>query len=222
MNLTIIDPLFVLVVLMNFFMLGTGRLKGLIKASAAQGALLGVAFAIAHLEPNQTGAGLVSLRTLALATAIFAIKGFVMPRMLMYAMRSANVQWRIDPYVGFNASLILGAAGTGLVMAMVKALPLRPEDASHLLVSTSLATMLTGFLLLSMRREALSQVVGYLVLENGIFIFGLLLVRAIPAIVEVGVLLDVFVGVFVMGIVIHHVHRQFPASTSDHLSALKE
>ena len=53
---------------------------------------------------------------------------------------------------------------------------------------------------------------GYLVLENGIFIFGLLLLEAMPFLVEVGVLLDLFVGVFVMGIIIYHINREF-AST---------
>ena len=132
--------------------------------------------------------------------------------------------------VGFEQSspddalleLLLGAVGTGLVMGLSATLPLRPEHASHVLVSTSLATMLAGFLLLAMRQEVLTQVAGYLVLENGIFTFGLLLVQAMPALVEIGVLLDLFVGVFVMGIIIHHVNRQFPASTSEHLSALRE
>jgi hydrogenase-4 component E len=107
-------------------------------------------------------------------------------------------------------------------MALSSTLPLREEHASHLLVPSALATVLTGFLILTTRREALTQVLGYLVLENGIFIFGLLLVDAMPMLVEVGVLLDLFVGVFVMGIIIHHVNRQFSASTSDHLSALKD
>ena len=73
----------------------------------------------------------------------------------------------------------------------------------------SLATVLTGFLLLTTRRKAITQVVGYLVLENGIFLFGLLLLEAMPFLVEVGVLLDLFVGVFVMGIIIHHINREF-------------
>ena len=63
---------------------------------------------------------------------------------------------------------------------------------------------------------------GYLVLENGIFIFGLLLVDAMPMIVEVGVLLDLFVGVFVMGIIIHHINREFASISTEHLTELKE
>ena len=73
----------------------------------------------------------------------------------------------------------------------------------------SLATVLTGFLLLTTRSKAITQVIGYLVLENGIFIFGLLLLEAMPFLVEIGVLLDLFVGIFVMGIIINHINREF-------------
>ena len=145
-----------------------------------------------------------------------------MPKMLTYAMREAKVFGRIEPYLGLTTSLLLGAAGTGLAVALSRTLPLKTEHASHMLVPAALSTVFTGFVMLTTRKEALTQVLGYLVLENGIFIFGLLLVDAMPLLVEVGVLLDLFVGVFVMGIIIHHVNRQFSASTSDHLSALKD
>jgi hydrogenase-4 component E len=222
MNLTTIEPALVAVVLINFFLLATGRLRAIIYAVAAQGTILGVIYPLAHHDVHESGASVVSLRLLALAAAMVVMKGIVMPRMLNYAMREASVYRRIDPYVGLTASLLLGAVGTGLVMALSSTLPLREEHASHLIVPAALATVLTGFLMLTTRREALTQVLGYLVLENGIFAFGLLLVDAMPMLVEVGVLLDLFVGVFVMGIIIHHVNREFSASTSDHLSALKD
>jgi hydrogenase-4 component E len=222
MNFTTIDPFLVAVVLLNFFLLATHRLRAIIYAVAAQGTILGIVYPLAHQDIHDSGANVVSLRLLALGAAMVVIKGFVMPRMLTYAMREAKVYRQIDPYVGLTASLLLGAVGTGLIMALSSTLPLRAEHASHLLVAAALSTVFTGFLILTTRREALTQVLGYLVLENGIFIFGLLLVDAMPMIVEVGVLLDLFVGVFVMGIIIHHVNRQFSASTSDHLSALKD
>jgi hydrogenase-4 component E len=66
------------------------------------------------------------------------------------------------------------------------------------------------------------QVLGYLLLENGIFLFGLLLLDAIPFLVEVGVLLDLFTAVFVMGIIIYHISREFASISTEHLSELKE
>ena len=96
-------------------------------------------------------------------------------------------------------------------------LPLAEEHKHSLLVPASLATVWTGFLMLTTRRKAIMQVLGYLLLENGIFLFGLLLLEAMPFLVEVGVLLDLFTGVFVMGIIIHHISREFASISTEHL-----
>jgi hydrogenase-4 component E len=89
-------------------------------------------------------------------------------------------------------------------------------------VPASLATVLTGFIVLTTRRKALTQIVGYLTLENGIFVFGLTLIEAMPFLVEVGILLDVLVAVFVMGIVVEHIVREFSSLGGDELTELRE
>ena len=81
---------------------------------------------------------------------------------------------------------------------------------------------MSGFLILTTRRKAISQVIGYLVLENGIFIFGLLLAEAMPVMVEAGALLDLLVGTFVMGIVINQISREFSSLDTSLLTSLKE
>ena len=90
------------------------------------------------------------------------------------------------------------------------------------IVPAALSTTLTGFLILTTRVKAITQVVGYLVLENGIFIFGLLLADAMPLMVEAGALLDLLVGTFVMGIVINHISREFSSLDTSRLTSLKE
>jgi hydrogenase-4 component E len=72
------------------------------------------------------------------------------------------------------------------------------------------------------RTKAVSQVVGYLMLENGIYLFGLTQSRRVPFLVDAGVLLDVFVGVFVMGIVLFHINREFDSISATQLTELKE
>jgi hydrogenase-4 component E len=89
-------------------------------------------------------------------------------------------------------------------------------------VPASLATVWAGFLMLTTRKKAIMQVLGYLILENGIFLFGLLLLEAMPFLVEVGILLDLFTGVFVMGITIFHINREFSSISTEHLTGLKE
>src|SRR5205085_10747874 len=101
-------------------------------------------------------------------------------------------------------------------------LPLANEHTDLLLVPASLSTAWTGFLLLTTRKKAIMQVLGYLLLENGIFLFGLLLLEAMPFLIEVGVLLDLFTGVFVMGIIVHHISREFASMSTENLAELKE
>jgi hydrogenase-4 component E len=92
----------------------------------------------------------------------------------------------------------------------------------ELLVPVALATLLSGLLVLVTRSKAITQVVGYLMLENGVYLFGLTLVDRISFLVEIGVLLDVFVAVFIMGIVVFHINREFDSISAENLVELKE
>jgi len=209
-----LDPLLVLVLLLNLFLLGTSRLRAVIAGSAAQGVVLGVLTTLVHsqggVEPALIGAAAV------------LVKGMVIPRLLHKAMRDAAIHREVEPLIGFIPSLLLGGLATGVAVLFSQTLPLVPEHRDSLLVASSLATVLTGFLILTTRRKAITQVVGYLVLENGIFIMGLTLLEAMPFLVEAGVLLDLFVAIFVMGIIINHISREFSSLDTARLSALKE
>ena len=90
------------------------------------------------------------------------------------------------------------------------------------IVPAAFATVFAGFLMLTTRQKAITQVVGYMFLDNGIFLFGLLLIEALPILVELGVLLDLVVGVFVMGIIMHRIQRTFSTIDTARFSTLKE
>jgi hydrogenase-4 component E len=209
-----VDSLFVIILLINFYALGASRLRALINAAACQGIVLGFLPLFFHQE--------LGWRAALLMIGTVTIKGMVIPRLLFYATREVQVRKEIEPLVGFLPSLLLGAAGTSLAVVFARSLPLSEQPQGWLVVPGSLATIWTGFLILTTRDQAITQVVGYLILENGIFLFGLLLLEALPFLVEVGVLLDLIVGVFVMGIIIHHINREFASVSTERLSALKE
>lgn len=209
-----VDPLLTVVLLINFFALGASRIRAVVSAVAIQGIALGMLVVFVHEAHG--------VRTFLLAGGAIFLKGAVIPSMLNKAMRDAAIRREVDPYVGFIPSLLLGALATGLSIVFARTLPLTEEHAGSMLVPTSLATVLTGFIILTTRRKAITQVIGYLVLENGIFVFGLLLVEAMPFLVEVGVLLDLFVGIFVMGIIVNHISRTFNTMDTGELTALKE
>jgi hydrogenase-4 component E len=202
------------VLLVNFLMLGTSRLNAAIRFAGLQGVLLGAALFVAHGQTNA--------RVLLLALATVALKGIAIPAILLRAVRNVSIRREIEPIVGFTPSLVLGALATGLSLVFARSLPLQSEQVAPLIVPASFATVLTGFLVLTTRRKAITQVVGYLTLENGVFVFGLLLVEAIPFLVEFGVLLDLLVAVFVMGIIMNHIQREFSSLSTEHLTSLRE
>jgi len=208
------DLLIALTMLSNFSLVATSRVSKAIQFAVLQGVLLG-------LMPLAMGLGR-HFHIVLLAFAAVAVKGWFIPFLFRRALKQVHIQREVDPYIGYTVSLMLCALGTGLSLLLAHNLPLKPGTEYALMVPASLATLFTGFLLLVSRRKALTQVVGYLVLENGIYLFGLLLVEDMPALVEAGILLDLFVGIFVMGIVINHIRVAFDSTDIRHLAELKD
>ena len=209
-----LNALLILVLVINLFALGTSRLLALIRIVALQGVLLGAIPFLVH--PHITFPAIMT------AVAAIVLKGFVIPAIMIRALRDAQIKREVEPLIGFLPSILLGAAATAFALLFADQLPLIGQQAGSLLVPASMATILTGFILLTTRFKALTQVVGYLVLENGIFIFGMLLLEAMPFLVEVGVLLDLFVGIFVICIITNHINSAFSSMDTRRLVTLKE
>jgi len=205
----------ILVVVIDFFLLASSRLRAVIRGAAIQGALL-------SLLPLFM-AGRVELgHVLLLSLGALLVKGIAIPWLLVWAIREAAIRREVEPLVGFVPSLVLGVLGVGLAFALSSAMPLPATERHGYLVPTALSTVWTGLLLVVSRRKAVSQVIGFLVLENGVFVFGMLLSDFMPAMVEAGVLLDLFAAVFVMGIVMFDINREFSSLDTEKLSALKD
>lgn len=210
----LLNAILVMVLVLNLFALGTSRILAVIRTVAAQGALLGVIPLLVHEH-------LTVLAALA-AVAAMILKGIIIPAIMIRALRDAQIKREVEPLIGLLPSIILGALATAFALLFAGQLPLADHQDSALLVPTSFATVLVGFILLTTRFKALSQVLGYLVLENGIFIFGMLLIEAMPLVVEMGVLLDLFVGIFVICIIVNHINRAFSSMDTRRLVSLKE
>lgn len=208
-----VNLLLLLVILHNFFLLGSSRLGACIRAVAVQGAVLAL---LPLLTPD------AGWHALPLAGGALLLKGVCIPWLLLRALHEVKIRREVEPYIGYVPSLLIGVLLTAAAFVFADRLPLAPQHAGSLFIPAALATLATGFLLLITRRKAITQVLGYLVFENGIFIFGMLLSDALPLMVEAGVLLDLLVGVFVMGIVINQINREFASVNVERLSALKE
>ena len=211
----ITELLLILVVLVDLYVLAAGRLGALIRIVALQGIVLGIVPLVA--DPSE-----LTLRSATLAMVSLLLKGFVFPILLFRATREEAVRREVAPYVGYGVSLLIGSLLIGASFIAGSRLPLPFPAVSPLLVPVALSTALIGMFVIVSRRKAATQVLGYLVLENGIFVFGLTLAGKMPWLVEMGVLLDVFIGVFVMGIALHHIHREFDTIDVDRLTSLRD
>jgi hydrogenase-4 component E len=216
---SMVQFIMIFVVLTDLTLLGSSRRRTCIQIVAAQGILLG---ALPLVLPQHG----IDLSALVLSLASIVLKGVVFPRLLLRAERTAGVKREFQPIIGYSASILLGIVflAFSLWLGTRLELParLRESVGSHLAVPVSVYSILVGLLLIISRNKALTQVLGYLVLENGIYIFGVTLVRDQPWLVETGILLDVFVAVFVMGIAIFHISREFDHMDVDQLTVLKD
>ncbi len=211
----IIELLLVFIVLTNLTLVGSSRLATCIRLTAVQG----MAISLLPLLAEEYG---FSLRLLLLAVVIFLVKGLVLPKMLTRTLRTADVYHEVEPLVGFTASVVLEVTLLAVSFWMASRLPLPRPAPSPLALPLAMSTILTGLFLIVSRRKALTQVLGYLVLENGVYVFGLVLAPEAPFLVEMGILLDVFVAVFVMGIAIFHIRREFDHIDVDQLTSLRD
>jgi len=197
----VIDAIMVGMVLTCLLLLGSSRLGAYIRIVAVQGIVAAVVPLVAHGHGIGLQAAVVSAVTL-------VMKGIVFPRLLFRALYAAGVRREIEVYVSFPVSVLAGVLMLAGSCWLCGRLPLGAE-VSGLAVPVAMFTVLTGLFLIVSRVLALTQVVGYLTLENGIYLLSVVLVPQQLFVIEMGILLDAFAAVFVMGIAIFHISREF-------------
>ncbi|MDA3955263.1 hypothetical protein [Oceanispirochaeta sp.] len=210
----LLNAIFVIILTLNLFALGNGRLLSVIRIVAFQGILLGILPLLIHSH--------LTFSVILSSLAAITLKGLVIPGIMKKALRDVQIKREVEPLVGLLPSTIIGAVLTAVVFLVYRRI--NPVDQSHLslIIPTSISVIFVGFILLTTRVKAISQVLGYLLLENGIYIFSLLLIEAIPLVVEMGMLLDLFVSIFIVSIITNHINRAFSSLDTRMLSALKE
>lgn len=210
-----IDPIIVLLVLTNLRLIASSRISSCIYAVALQGVLLGVL-------PLLVTTDALTLRACTLSGITVLLKGVIFPWLLLRALQTANIRREMEPLVGYTSSLLIGAGLLALAMWLGARLPPPIPAESPLMVPLAMFNIMIGLFAIVSRRKALTQVLGYLVMENGIYAFGLAFALNERMLVELGILLDAFMAVFVMGITIFHISRAFDHMDTDRLSLLKD
>ena len=155
------------------------------------------------------------------AGALFILKGLVIPRLLRRMERRFAAERELDPYVNTATSLVI----SGLLVLFGYAIT-RPLVALSQLPTRAGMPLAMGLVLVSLfvmisRKKALTQVIGFLMLENGLALLAVLGTYGIPLIVELGVFLDVLMGFLVMQIFVYQIHETFESIDVEQLNRLR-
>lgn len=204
-----------LVVITNLALLGAERQRLCIRLIALQGMIVG-------LLPLLTYKGQVEAYLLIVSLIFFTIKGIILPLLLGRTHRHLPAQASFKPYMGYSVCVLLGVLGFAMSMWLGDQLGLSANPMFSLVFPTAFTTILAGLLLIVTGKEVLSQLFGYLVMENGIFLLGTPMVEQAALWVELSILLDILVAAFVMGIAIHHINRAFDSTDVEHIASLRD
>ena len=206
----------ILLLLNNFALLSTGNMKMLIRLMAAQGMLLALLALLMSMSQDFTQAFLFCL-------AVLGIKGLCLPWLLRRTLDRVIRESRVSPRFGYNLSIMVGILALVFSLWLETRLPVAPDFFPFLLFPAAFSTIVVGFVLFVGRMQAIIQVIGYLAAENGIFLLSLpLIVSASGFWLEMLILLDVLVAVFVMGIAISHISNAFESLNVGRFCALKD
>ena len=204
-----------LVLFTSFAMLAQTRLPSLIRTFAWQGALLSATTALMGYVNGHPDLYLSALLTLLLKVLLIP---WLLSRLLVRLDMVREVEGATNPAV-----LLLG--GTGLVVfSYYISLPIEQLSASitRNTIAVTIAVVLLGLLLMIARKKAVTQVVGFMSMENGVFFAAVASAQGMPLVVELGVAFDVLVAAILFGVFFFQIRASFDSLDVDRMSRLSE
>jgi len=204
-----------LMLLLAFAMLTQRRILSLINLFAAQGFVLVLSTLVVAYSTHQGHLYYSALLTLVL-------KVLLLPWIMHRLIRALNVRWDVETLINIPATMLIGIVL--VVFAFNLAAPIS-QFAGTITKSTlgiATACILLAFLMMITRRKAVSQVIGFLAMENGLFFAATSATYGMPMVVELGIALDVLVATFIFGVFFFHIRETFESLDIHHLEKLKE
>ena len=204
-----------ILLLLGFAMLAQRRVRTLVDLYAAQGATLACSTAVVGFATAQP-------HLYASAALTLLLKVAVLPLILHRLIRRLDVRWDVEGLINIPTTMLIGIVL--VVFAFNLAVPIS-ELASTVTRSTlgiAMASVLLSFLMIITRRKAMPQVIGFLSMENGLFFAATSATYGMPMVVELGIALDVLVGMLILGVFFFQIREQFDSLDLSHLERLRE
>ncbi|HAF45362.1 MAG TPA: formate hydrogenlyase [Gallionellaceae bacterium] len=214
-TLQFINLLAALLLLIAFAMLAQRRILSLINLFAWQGALLALSTFIVAYSTNQHhlyySAGLTLL-----------LKVMLLPYLLHRLIHRLNVRWDVETLINIPTTMLVGIALVIFSFNLAAPISQLAEGITRGLIGIALACVLLSLLMMLTRRKAVSQVVAFLSLENGLFFAATSATQGMPLVVELGIALDVLVATFIFGVFFFQIRETFDSLDITHMEKLKD
>jgi hydrogenase-4 component E len=189
----------VVVLLLEFLMLRSALLRAQVRLYAAQSFVVSVLAGVVA-----AGRGVPELY--ALAAVSFALKAVIVPMLILRLMRDASAEIAGSGALGVASEVIIAIIVAAFGFFAVGALGMHSTFLPETALSVSFAVVLVSFVLIVVRRDVVSQAIGFFSLENGVSMVSLVVAAGMPLILEVAFLFDLLVAVVVFGVLmrVHH------------------
>lgn len=204
-----------LILLTAFGMLVQRRMNGLIRLFAWQGLFLSISTAIVGYVADQHHLYISSILTLSL-------KVILLPYILHVLVRRLKIHREVETIVNVPLTMLIGIAL--VIFSYHLTAPVRNLSTlvTRSILAIALATVMIGLLMMITRRHAVTQIIGFLALENGLFFAATSATYGMPLVVELGVALDILIAAFIFGIFFFHIHTTFDSLDVEQMARLKE
>jgi len=196
-----------------FYVAIANRLLTYIKVLAFQGIVL---FVVAFIQLNEINP--LNLVLILMETIIF--KSVAVPLVLAWLLKRNKITREAEPFLPSFLSLLIVTAIVVMTILLVNSIEDSRMDRIFFVVA--LSSLFTGIYIIISRRKIITHVMGYLIIENGVFILSLALGSEMPMLVNIGIMMDIFVSVLVLGIFANRIGDTFEEMSVDHLTSLKD
>ena len=197
-----------------FLLIARGNLRGQVRLFAAQSLFVAILAAVIAVYAR-------SAELFAVALGLVLVKVFIIPAILNRAVTRIGLQRSVAPYLGTPSAFLVCGLLVSIAFYVMDPITASNPLPTAAAVPLAFAGVLIGAFITVIRRRALTQVLGFLMLENGIFLLALLLTYGVPFIVEIGVFLDVLVAVLIMEVFIYRIKENFDSIEVGEMGRLK-
>jgi len=215
LDLQILNTLAAVLLLLSFSMLAQRRIVTLVNLLATQGAILCLATVLLAWRTGENHLYLSAALTLAL-------KVILLPWLLHRLIRRLDVYWDTETMINAPSTMLIGLLVVIFAFGLAQPISEFASTATRSTIGIAIAVILLSFLTMITRRKAMSQVVGFLSMENGLFFGAMSTTYGMPMVVELGVALDVLVAMLVLGVFFFQIREQFDSLDLHHLESLRE